>query len=239
MRQTILLIVCTVFKSTVLGCPGACNCYGSIVDCNSKSLSTVPSGIPSSTIILYLQNNRISSLDINIFNGLTQLQRLNLNGNQITSLDENIFNGLAGLQELKLNDNQMTSLDGNIFNGLTALQTLDLAGNVLDCSNCELEQLKFFLQNHTVGDAGAMCNGTKVVDYDFIKCIEMTTEGASVTTQHQTNLYGISTDSTTHLHLIIVAAVCGVVLCVISIIIISYIYCHYKSKRSVNSINVD
>ncbi|XP_052068533.1 protein slit-like isoform X2 [Mytilus californianus] len=311
MRQTIFLIICTVFKSTVLGCPEACSCDGSTVFCGLKGLTTVPSEIPNSTTVLDLQENQITSIDENIFNGFTRLQTLKLNtnritsldenifngltelqtldlqhnqitsldenifngltalqilslqnnqitsldenifsgltgleglelqNNQITSLDENIFNGLTALETLELQTNQITSLDENIFNGLTALQILDLHGNPLNCSNCELEHLKFFLQNHNLEDTGAMCNGTMVVDYGFINCIEMTTEGASVTTQHQTSLNVISTDSTTHLRLIIIAAVCGFTLSVISILLISCIYCHYKSKRRVNSENVD
>lgn len=47
-----------------------------------------------------------------------------------------------------------------------------LGGNPLNCFNCELLQLKQFLQNQTFGDANAKCDGTNhmVVDFNFTDC---------------------------------------------------------------------
>lgn len=48
----------------------------------------------------------------------------------------------------------------------------DLSDNPLNCANCELLQLKLFLQNQTFGGAGATCIGTSiaVVDFNFTDC---------------------------------------------------------------------
>ena len=49
----------------------------------------------------------------------------------------------------------------------------NLMNNPLDCSKCDLEEFKGFLNNETqLGNAEAICNGTNtyVVDYDFPNC---------------------------------------------------------------------
>ncbi|CAC5370976.1 unnamed protein product [Mytilus coruscus] len=65
----------------------------------------------------------------------------------------------------------------------------DLGANPLNCFNCELLQLKQFLQNQTFGDADAKCDGTNhmVVDFNFTDCTDMTTGVAQTTTQHLTS----------------------------------------------------
>ncbi|VDI54931.1 Hypothetical predicted protein [Mytilus galloprovincialis] len=52
----------------------------------------------------------------------------------------------------------------------------------MNCANCELLQLKLFLQNQTFGGAGATCIGTSiaVVDFNFTDCTEITV----ITTQY-------------------------------------------------------
>jgi len=78
---------------------------------------------------LSLDYNQISSLDANAFQGLSNLQRVDLGHNQIASLEANQFQGLASLQSLSLEDNQISSLDANAFQGLSNLQSLELEGN--------------------------------------------------------------------------------------------------------------
>ena len=49
----------------------------------------------------------------------------------------------------------------------------DLENNPLDCSSCDLETFKVFLNNQRhLGNAGAKCNGTNtyVVNHDFQNC---------------------------------------------------------------------
>ncbi|CAG2188924.1 unnamed protein product [Mytilus edulis] len=70
-----------------------------------------------------------------------------------------------------LQENQITTLDGNLFQSMTSLQELRLEDNPLDCLNCELEQIKIFLQNHTnLGNAGARCEGQLLISHSFTNC---------------------------------------------------------------------
>ena len=77
----------------------------------------------------------LSSLDADIFDGLTNLTYLSLGDNNLTSLPADIFDGLGDplgvLRTLYLYDNRLSSLDADIFDGLTSLQWLDLSNNDL------------------------------------------------------------------------------------------------------------
>lgn len=50
--------LCTVFTvlvfagTSIVGCPEVCRCFGSVVDCSTRNLSGVPSGIPAWTTYL-------------------------------------------------------------------------------------------------------------------------------------------------------------------------------------------
>ncbi|VDI77820.1 Hypothetical predicted protein, partial [Mytilus galloprovincialis] len=65
-------MACTV---TVNGCPTLCRCSDTYVNCMSRSFTTVPSNIPSSTTKLYLHRNSITQIDANAFDGLSALGR--------------------------------------------------------------------------------------------------------------------------------------------------------------------
>ncbi|VDI76653.1 Hypothetical predicted protein [Mytilus galloprovincialis] len=119
---------------------------------------------------LYLYSNQITTLQQGTFQDLPKLDRLYLDGNQLTTIQQGAFQNLPTLTNLDLSNNDLTVLEENIFQDLTALQTLDLSDNPLTC--CELLHLKLFLQNKTLGDAGAMCHGTsiKLIDFNFTDC---------------------------------------------------------------------
>jgi Leucine-rich repeat (LRR) protein len=57
-----------------------------------------------------LGGNRLTSLDASIFNGLSQLQYLELSYNNLISLDRNIFLGLLNLVEVYLESNPISLL---------------------------------------------------------------------------------------------------------------------------------
>ena len=82
---------------------------------------------------LYLSQNALSNLPEDIFNDLSDLEKLHLNTNGLlTSLPEGIFNGLSSLEELYLDSNgRLSILPEDIFNGLAKLQTLHLEEGVL------------------------------------------------------------------------------------------------------------
>ena len=82
---------------------------------------------------LDLYSNKLSNLPANIFAGLSNLQNLDLHSNNLSSLPANIFAGLSNLQNLDLYSNNLSSLPANVFAGLSNLQELYLQGNSLIC----------------------------------------------------------------------------------------------------------
>ncbi|VDI02328.1 Hypothetical predicted protein [Mytilus galloprovincialis] len=80
-----------------------------------------------------LYGNSITSIEENVFVGLTSLQKLSLSGNSITSIEPNVFEGLTSLQTLSLSGNSITSIEENVFEGLTSLQFLYFNNNPLVC----------------------------------------------------------------------------------------------------------
>jgi len=76
---------------------------------------------------LYLQINSISNLPANIFSNSTSLRKLYLNNNPITTLTRDSFNGLApSLWILYIGENLQTRLAADAFKSLTALQELSI-----------------------------------------------------------------------------------------------------------------
>jgi len=93
---------------------------------------------------LFLENNKLTTLSTNTFNGLNNLIWLSLFNNQLTTLPVNIFNDcLYNLQWIFLSNNQLTSLAPIIFKNLKALIRLSLFNNPLD------EQTKLILNQLT------------------------------------------------------------------------------------------
>eukprot|EP00042_Codosiga_hollandica_P050054 m.590709 g.590709 ORF g.590709 m.590709 type:complete len:324 (+) comp58011_c1_seq28:59-1030(+) len=65
---------------------------------------------------LELQNNAITSISANAFNGMTKLGYLDLSNNQITQLDSGAFNGVDSLVYLYLDQNPLSEIDPLAFN---------------------------------------------------------------------------------------------------------------------------
>lgn len=78
---------------------------------------------------LYLRQNRVTSIESGDFEGVPQLQTLDISANRITRLENGVFHGLTNLRTLNLQENQITSIEHGAFDGLTNLQTLDLQEN--------------------------------------------------------------------------------------------------------------
>ena len=98
-----------------------------IDDCENISVKH----LNSITGWMRLSNKQIMSIEEGDFNGLINLENLELSYNQLTVLEPNVFNGLNGLKFLTLVDNQLTALDPNVFNGLNSLENLSLGENQL------------------------------------------------------------------------------------------------------------
>ena len=80
---------------------------------------------------LFLDNNQLTTIHPDTFNGLAQLQFLDLSNNQLTTIHSDTFNGLIQLRDLSLNNNQLTTIHPDTFNGLDQLQWLYLEHNQL------------------------------------------------------------------------------------------------------------
>jgi Leucine-rich repeat (LRR) protein len=57
------------------------------------------------------------------------LKTLDLGGNQIGEIDSNGFQGLEDLEELNLIYNKLTKIESNPFRNLKKLQKIDFSGN--------------------------------------------------------------------------------------------------------------
>ena len=93
-------------------------------DVTNTHLGTVSAALSS----LDLNNKNITSLKPNDFAGL-DVATLNLHDNRLTTLPLGVFNGLSNLTTLNLRDNQLTALRARPFASLPNLTSLDLSGN--------------------------------------------------------------------------------------------------------------
>ncbi|KAK6964458.1 TLR cluster1 member 30 [Biomphalaria glabrata] len=80
-----------------------CSTWNLTVDCSYKSLDHIESSwFPSNTTVLLLNNNKLVTLHNETFAQLTNLTRLDLSSNDIRRIDAGAFQGLHNLQELNL-----------------------------------------------------------------------------------------------------------------------------------------
>nr|AIO08172.1 variable lymphocyte receptor C [Petromyzon marinus] len=113
-------------KSDVCICSSATDSSPETVDCSSKTLATVPTGIPASTEKLQLHFNQLTSIPGMAFHSLTRLTYLSLYDNKLQYLPVGVFDKLENLQDLRLTYNQLKSLPPRVFDSLTKLTLLNL-----------------------------------------------------------------------------------------------------------------
>nr|AIO08211.1 variable lymphocyte receptor C [Petromyzon marinus] len=118
-------------KSDVCICSSATDSSPETVDCSSKTLADVPTGIPASTERLQLHYNQLANIHAKAFHGLTRLTYLNLDSNKLQSLPVGVFDQLESLGQLYLTYNQLKSLPPRVFDSLTKLTILYLNTNQL------------------------------------------------------------------------------------------------------------
>nr|AGU90196.1 variable lymphocyte receptor C [Petromyzon marinus]AGU90197.1 variable lymphocyte receptor C [Petromyzon marinus] len=118
-------------KSDVCICSSATDSSPETVDCSSKTLADVPTGIPASTEKLQLTYNQLTGIPDKSFHGLARLTYLGLSNNKLPFLPVGVFDQMKNLQELRLQDNQLKSLRPGVFDSLTKLTLLTLDTNQL------------------------------------------------------------------------------------------------------------
>ncbi|CAH1266524.1 LRRN2 [Branchiostoma lanceolatum] len=118
-------------------CPTNCDCsQDSIVDCKERQLASIPAKIGEgvhrlNTDKILLQNNQITAVQRDTFNGILNLNELHLEHNFITTIEPGAFSGIINLGKLFLNDNRIGSLVPGTFSGVVNLNSLYLQQNEL------------------------------------------------------------------------------------------------------------
>jgi Leucine-rich repeat (LRR) protein len=80
---------------------------------------------------LNLQKNKIEEIDALLFNGMYNLEWLDLSMNRIRHLHPKTFDGLEKLKVLMIGYNQLETLDPMVFKNVVNLSFLSLSGNKL------------------------------------------------------------------------------------------------------------
>ena len=77
---------------------------------------------------LYLGvGNRLTALEVGLFDDLRSLEKLDLSGNDVNSLEAGLFDSLDSLKYLYLSGNPLTSLEGGVFDNLASLRELKMS----------------------------------------------------------------------------------------------------------------
>eukprot|EP00058_Branchiostoma_floridae_P027346 XP_002612837.1 hypothetical protein BRAFLDRAFT_67215 [Branchiostoma floridae] len=227
---TIVVCLCMACSQEVQSLPQKCTNSGTSnkVGCNFLELTAFPEGIPANTAVLDLQQNAIRNLtDVPV---LKNLIRLFLQDNRIETVDWEALGNLPSLKALSLKRNRLThvSLDLTVqnlpsltflsleFNQLTSftkeqlghptLTSVRIRGNPLDCSCTMLwmiTDLKCLQEHYSLFDHCERCDACVIPSYpnpESYKCNSPAhLKGHSLTSvaQHLTNCGDESLDSTT------------------------------------------
>ncbi|XP_053325590.1 extracellular matrix protein 2 isoform X2 [Spea bombifrons] len=140
--------------------PPGCFISEITVSCSNAKLTRIPPISDPDIKSLDLLGNFITSVPNGAFNGMPNLERIDLSKNNITSaeIDTRAFKSLKNLkrmyldgnllvhipselpstlEELKLNENNLAGIEENSFKGLKDLVTLELEGNQLSEANID------------------------------------------------------------------------------------------------------
>src|SRR6218665_3088919 len=130
-----LVVIASVVSSWVTqeSCPSPrCRCLdgGSIMACQRSRLTKVPR-VLNETLILDLDQNRISLIQNGSFRSGFRLEMVSLQDNGLLHLEPDSLAELRELRILRLGRNQLSVIPGNLFPNNQPLLVLDLHGNHL------------------------------------------------------------------------------------------------------------
>ncbi|KAA0712002.1 Extracellular matrix protein 2 [Triplophysa tibetana] len=138
--------------------PPGCTISDVILTCENAQLTGIPPLSIPELKSLNLQGNEIKTIPTGAFNGIPNLEWIDLGKNKISSsgIDPQSLKGLkflsrlymdgnlleqipaelpSTLQELKVNENNLKEIEANSFEGLSSLITLEMEGNLLSEGN--------------------------------------------------------------------------------------------------------
>ncbi|XP_035660509.1 leucine-rich glioma-inactivated protein 1-like [Branchiostoma floridae] len=132
------LAVWVVVKCELLSdyeCPANCSCEldPPFTVCTGYGATSIPVGLPRSTISLTLTGYNLSELDLWELSSLTLLETLDVQSNKIRHI-KGTLEVFPLFRELKLENNKLTNLSPKLFgNTVKRLGLVSLKGNPLNC----------------------------------------------------------------------------------------------------------
>jgi hypothetical protein len=80
---------------------------------------------------LALSDNKLVSIETDVFSGLSSLKNLSLHHNQISYIQDGAFSQLPNLEILWLYDNRIVGISDGVFSGATTIRVVSLHNNQL------------------------------------------------------------------------------------------------------------
>ncbi|XP_020489989.1 trophoblast glycoprotein b [Labrus bergylta] len=122
----LLLLLCVIL--TCHGCPDKCLCVSQTVKCQNQDLNDIPHSLPNNTKVLFVTGNDISGISVDSFpTRLELLTDLYLSGNEIESVDVQAFENLPNLVRLDLSNNNILNFSERAFPSENKVQVLNLS----------------------------------------------------------------------------------------------------------------
>ncbi|XP_060945714.1 vasorin b [Limanda limanda] len=134
MTQLVPFLLLLIIPDGILSshCPKDCSCSTpESILCFQRRSSTIPKGVPSYTKSLYLFANGIEGLTSEDFDGMENLEMLDLSQNKLTEIPDRVFEPLTSLRNLDLSSNQITHISEECFQGMVLLERLYLYSNLI------------------------------------------------------------------------------------------------------------
>ena len=126
---------------------------------NQISVLNTTLNYPRVTEVLDLSYNKITFIEVGVFDRCTNLSRLDLSHNKLKSVNSGSWEGLHLLRELILSSNQLTMLQRGLFPfGIFGeLHTLDLSNNLINVIDpsafSDIQSLRYLLlDGNKIGD---------------------------------------------------------------------------------------
>ncbi|XP_048404634.1 wu:fc23c09 [Stegostoma tigrinum] len=153
-------------------CPPQCSCYGRVVQCSDKGLNKIPFGIPFNTRNLFLMNNKIDLIPLDLLDEYMLLEFLVLSNNKLTDvgvdgalegmqkltrlyMDQNNLSSVpkdlpTSLEELMLNSNNISTMPSNVWANCKNLRIISLNDNRIRDESIPPDTFKPLHNVHTI-----------------------------------------------------------------------------------------